>query len=313
MMNARVRKGLLIASLASVVAVIAFEPGRKDDAKSKPRESSASASVARANNTDALQLPERRGLSQPRGELFGAPPPPPRPVATAGANAPVVQVAPPMPYRFAGRVRKGGEEEFLLSKGDVVFPVKVGETIDGTYKVVAVKPDGIELLYIPLGTAEYILVSSVLDVAPPPQPVAAAPAPAPEAKPAQLRWDGPKQLQAGGNFSVALRLSTQEPLRAAPMQLRYSPGVLEAVEVRPGKFIGNGSFSYRMSPDGSIFVGATTPSTAPGTDAELVIVTFKPLKAGATAEVSMSALSLQGLAGRAITHEQVASFRALIQ
>jgi hypothetical protein len=216
-------------------------------------------------------------------------------------------------------VRKGGEEEFLLSKGDLVFPVKVGETIDGTYKVVAVKPDGIELLYIPLGTAEHILVSSVLDVdvarpaAAAPQAAAAAPAAVAEAKPAQLRWDGPKQLQAGGNFSVALRVSTQEPLRAAPMQLRYSPGVLEAVEVRPGKFIGNGSFSYRMSPDGSIFVGATTPSTAPGTDAELVIVTFKPLKAGATAEVSMSALSLQGLAGRAIAHEQVTSFRALIQ
>src|SRR6185295_15207209 len=230
MMNARVRKGLLIASLAGVVAVIAFEPGRKDDAKAKPRESSATASVARASSTEALQLPERRGLSQPRGELFGAPPPPPRPAAAAGANAPVVQVAPPNPYRFAGRVRKGGEEEFLLSKGDVVFPVKVGETIDGTYKVVAVKPEGIELIYIPLGTAEYILVSSVLDVdvarpaAAAPQAAAAVPAPVAEAKPAQLRWDGPKQLQAGGNFSVALRVSTQEPLRATPMQLRYSPG-----------------------------------------------------------------------------------------
>src|SRR3954463_5311853 len=98
-MNSRVRKGLLIAALAGVVAVIAFEPGRKDDAKGKPGESSATASVARANSTEALQLPERRGLSQPRGELFGAPRPPPQSIATAGANAPVVQVAPPNPYR----------------------------------------------------------------------------------------------------------------------------------------------------------------------------------------------------------------------
>jgi len=317
-MNARLRKVLLIAAVASVVAVIAFEPGRKDEAKSAPRESSASAPVARANTPESLQLPERRGLSQARGELFGAPPPPPQPVAAA-ATAPVVQVAPPMPYKFAGRVRKGSEEEFLLSKGDLVFPVKEGDTIDGTYKVVAVKPGGIELIYIPLGTSDRISVSSVLDVDAPravaaaPQPAAAATAAAPDAKPAQLRWDGPKQVSAGGNFTVALHVSTQQPLRAAPMQLRYSPGVLEPVEVRPGKFIGNGSFSYRVSPDGSIFVGATTPSVAPGTDAELVIVTFKSLKAGATAEISMSALSLQGLAGRAIAHEQFASFRAPIQ
>ncbi|HEU5175959.1 MAG TPA: cohesin domain-containing protein [Burkholderiales bacterium] len=293
-----------------MVAVLAFEPGRKDEARSAPRESSAGAPVARANSPESLQLPERRGLSQARGELFGAPPPPPQPVATA-ASAPVVQVAPPMPYRFAGRVRKGGEEEFLLSKGELVFPVKEGDTIDGTYKVVAVKPDGIELVYLPLGTTERIMVSSVLDVTPP--ALAAAPAPVADAKPAQLRWDGPKQVSAGGNFTVALHVSTQQPLRAAPMQLRYPPGVLEPVEVRPGKFIGNGSFSYRVSPDGSIFVGATTPSVAPGTDAELLIVTFKSLKAGATAEISMSALSLQGLAGRAIAHEQFASFRAPIQ
>jgi hypothetical protein len=112
---------------------------------------------------------------------------------------------------------------------------------------------------------------------------------------------------------VALRVSTQEPLRAAPMQLRYAPGVLEPVDVKPGKFIGGGSFSYRVNPEGSIFVGATAPSVAPGADAELVILTFKPLKAGATAELSMSALSLQGVAGRAIAHEQPASFRAAIQ
>jgi hypothetical protein len=232
-------------------------------------------------------------------------------------------VAPPVPYRFAGRVRKGAEEEFLLSKGDLIFPVKEGDTLDGTYRVVAVKAEGIELLYLPLGTTERIIVSSVLDVDPP-AAVAAAPrpatpsapqpsaAPAADGKPAQLRWEGPARVQAGTRFSVALRVSSQEPLRATPMQLRYPHGVLEPLEVRPGKFIGKGAFSYRVS-EGSIFVGALAPSTAPGSDAELLVVTFRPLKQGATAELSMTALSLQGLAGRAIAHEQPAAFRAAIQ
>jgi hypothetical protein len=47
------------------------------------------------------------------------------------------------------------------------------------------------------------------------------------------------------SFSVALRVSTQEPLRATLMQLRYPHGVLEPLEVRPGRFIGKGAFSYR--------------------------------------------------------------------
>jgi len=312
-----VRKLLLIGALAVVVAIVVYQPARNDVAKGETREA-APTTAARANSTESLQVPERRALSPVRGELFGAPPPPPQSVAGA-ASVPAVQTAPPMPYRFAGRVRKGAEEEFLISKGDLIFPVKEGDTIDGTYKVVAVKADGIELIYIPLGTTERVVVSSSLDVEIARPVAAAAPTPAPAAapvgdgRPAQLRWDGPKEVRAGGNFSVALRVSTHETLRAAPMQIRYVPGVLEPIEVRPGKFIGKGAFSYRVSPEGSIFVGALTPAVAPGADAELVVVTFRPLKQGAIAELSMSALSLQGMAGRAIAHEQPAAFRATIQ
>jgi hypothetical protein len=316
-----VRKIILAVAAVATIALVIYEPAKKDGPASAPRQAAATTNTATAKAGDPLQVPERRGLEKARGELFGAPPPP-QTAAKAGPSAPVVQTAPPMPYRFAGRVRKGGEEEVLLSKGDLIFAVKESDTIDGTYKVVAVKSDSIELLYLPLNTAERIIATSALDVdarapmaavIPSSASAPSSPAPVADSRPAQLRWDGPKQVQAGGNFTVALRVSTQEPLRAAPMQLRYAPNVLEPVDVKPGKFIANGSFSYRVNPGGSIFVGATAPSVAPGADAELVILTFKPLLAGATAELSMSALSLQGVAGRAIAHEQPASFRAAIQ
>jgi len=310
-----VRKLLLIGAVLATVALVAYQPAGEDTAKSQPRESAAPATTARGTASEGLKVPERRALGKVRGELFGAPPAPPQPVAAA-PSAPAVAVAPPVPYRFAGRVRKGAEEEFLLSKGDLIFPVKEGDTLDGTYRVVAVKTEGIELLYLPLGTTERITVSSVLDVDRPAAVAASSvppvPAPVADGKPAQLRWEGPARVQAGASFSVALRVSSHEPLRATPMQLRYPHGVLEPLEVRPGKFIGKGAFSYRVS-EGSIFVGALAPSTAPGADAELLVVTFRPLKQGATAELSMTALSLQGVAGRAIAHEQPAAFRAAIQ
>jgi len=89
--------------------------------------------------------------------------------------------------------------------------------------------------------------------------------------------------------------------------------VLEPVNVRPGKFFDDGTFSYRVNPAGSIFVGAVSKAVPPGADAELVVVTFKPLKRGVTAELAMSSLSLQGAAGRTIPHDKVAAFRAAIQ
>ena len=135
----------------------------------------------------------------------------------------------------------------------------------------------------------------------------------PAGGPARLRWEGPDKVVAGAAFDVALRVSTKEALRAAPMQLRFEPGVLEPLRVRPGKFFGQGSFTYRVSAEGQIFVGATSSAEAPGADAELLVVTFRPIKRGATAELSMSALSLQGAAGRAIAHERVGAFRTAIQ
>jgi hypothetical protein len=143
-----------------------------------------------------------------------------------------------------------------------------------------------------------------------PEPSASASAGSSDsAKPAELRWEGPGKVRAGASFTVALRVSSDQPLRATPMQLRYDSEVLEAVGVRAGKFFGEGNFSYRVNPDGSIFVGATGQGTAPGDDAELVVVTFKSIKAGATAEVKLSSVALQGMAGLSLAHNQVGAFR----
>ena len=314
------RKLLLFGALAAIVVWVAVEPARKDAAAPSTREAAMSEG-ARAKAAEPLELPDRRGLGRARGELFGAPPaPPPQPAA-----APVVQAAPvppPLRYRFAGKVRRGAEEEVLISRGELVFPVRVGDMLDGMYRVESIGADRIELLYLPLGTKDRIIVSSAFEVEPASAPVAAVSAPAPLATPApaalsdggpaQLRWEGPERVQAGASFSVALRVSTSERLRAAPMQLRFEPGVLEPVNVRPGKFFGLGSFSYRVSPEGAIFVGATSRAAAPGADAELLIVTFRPIRRGAIAELDMTALSLQGVAGRAIAHRQPSAFRAAI-
>jgi hypothetical protein len=324
------RRLLLLGALAGLVGYpLLDESATSAGLAFAQTERAETRAAAKANAAERLELPERRGLTRTQGELFGAPPPPPKPITKkAQQPAPVAAapVAPPVPYRFAGKVRKGSEEEVLISKGDAVFPVKAGDTLDGMYKVESISAERIDLVYLPLGTRDRIVVSSALDAERAAQPpLAAAPAPVPAAPatasasgatsagPAQLRWEGPERVAAGESFSVTLRVSTTEPLRAAPMQLRFAPDVLQAVNVRPGKFFGQGSFTYRVNPEGSIFVGASSPAAAAGHNAELVVVTFRPIKRGTTAELSMSALSLQGASGRAIAHEQLGAFRTSIQ
>ena len=314
-MRVRLRTLVLLGGFAGLVAFLALD---NPAPPARPAAETASSGSSNRDSADSLKVPDRGGLARAQGELFGAPPPPPRkaPAPVAAAPAPV---APPLPYRFAGKVLRNGEEEVLLTRGDQVFPVKVGETLDGMYRIESIGADRIEFLYLPLGTRDRMSISSIFDAERAPPRLAASPAPMqqesapPAGGPARLRWEGPDKVVAGAAFDVALRVNTKEALRAAPMQLRFQPGVLEPLQVRPGKFFDQGNFTYRVSPEGQIFVGATSSAGAPGADAELLVVTFRPLKRGATAELSMGALSLQGAAGRAIAHERVGAFRTAIQ
>jgi hypothetical protein len=136
----------------------------------------------------------------------------------------------------------------------------------------------------------------------------AAAAPVADGRPAQLRWEGPAQVQAGNEFEVALKITSDKAVRGSPMQLSYDAKALEPVAVRAGEFFADGSFTYRVNP-GSIFVGAFGKGEVPD-NAEFLVVTFKPIRAGSTA-VSLSSLQLQGARG-ALVHEPLAAFRTSI-
>jgi len=72
-----------------------------------------------------------------------------------------------MPYRYAGKLVQGGRQSVLLSKGDMVFPIKEGETLDGAYRVESIGETQVTLTYLPLAREERIAVDSSLPVAAP--------------------------------------------------------------------------------------------------------------------------------------------------
>jgi hypothetical protein len=119
-------------------------------------------------------------------------------------------------------------------------------------------------------------------------------------------------VRTGDTFEVTLKITSDQPLRALPLQLAFDARLLELVAVRPGSFLGkDAKFNYRVSPGGSVFVGASAPGIA-ASDAEVVVFTFKPIRPATETELKLSSLLLQGPVGKPISVDPVAAYRTAI-
>lgn len=345
------RIAILIALLVGAAVWVAIDfrgpvapPPVKAPASGAPREPEQAAAPA----SDARQpgIPARSALGRIAADPFSAQSWLPR-RKPAVVSEPPAAVVPPLPYRFAGQFQRDSGIEVYVARGEEIFPVKEGDTLDGQYKVDSVSATEVSFVHIPSGTRQALQFSALKEQGlsgqggPAPartpafasvpasaQPSVAAkliPAPTPGASadnatpgktaPAQLRWEGPASARAGASFNVSLRVTSGEQIRAAPMQLRFDPAVLESVSVRPGRYFSaekTGSFGYRVNADGSIFVGVSNQTPASASDAEMLVLTFKSIKAAAAAEISVASLNLQGAAGRTIAYNGLTPFRTTI-
>jgi len=76
------------------------------------------------------------------------PPPPPAPVVYVPPPPPT---APPLPFTVMGSYAHPGDATvYFLTRGDRVFDVHVGDTIDGTYSVDGAANGQLQLTYKPL-------------------------------------------------------------------------------------------------------------------------------------------------------------------
>lgn len=210
--------------------------------------------------------------------------------------------------------------QFFVSKGDTPIAVKLGANLDG-YVVETVSTDRISLVFPPLGHKETIVVPPGLPGDAPATPVGAGAAPVQPLVPlvpprpvARVQWQGPAQVKMGANFTVALRVVSEQTISGSPMQVKFDPAILESIAVRPGKHYADGTgrgFNYRVSPDGTIVVN-TGAKLAAANDPELLVLTFKPRKPAGQAEVSLASLNLQGPEGKPLAHDVLAQYRAAV-
>lgn len=103
------------------------------------------------------------------GDAFNAtswyvPPPPPRFVPPPPAAPPpiIVPTAPPLPFTYLGRYGDTASRTIILSKGERVYTVAVGDVIENTYRVEKLTAGMVNLTYLPLNIQQSLRTGEAL-------------------------------------------------------------------------------------------------------------------------------------------------------
>lgn len=160
----RRRWAVLLTALALTVTAIFFSPAPAEVVEANtqrshipvnaPTQQPAVAAIAPTFEEEASADPfEKRGWAEPLPPP--APAAPPAPVERTVAPI-VVEPSgpPPLPYRYVGRFSDDGGAVVYLARGDVGLVARVGETLDGTYKVAALQARSVEFEHISTGAKQ---------------------------------------------------------------------------------------------------------------------------------------------------------------
>jgi hypothetical protein len=95
------------------------------------------------------------------GEMFSSRnwQPPPAPVAARAKPEP--PRAPPLPFRFFGRLVEDGRTVVFLDRQDEIYAAKVGDTIGGAYRVEEINGTEVVLTYLPLKQRQTLPIGTI--------------------------------------------------------------------------------------------------------------------------------------------------------
>lgn len=71
-------------------------------------------------------------------------------LSVSPSAAALAAAAPPLPFRYIGRLRANGRTEVLLMRGTAVYSVAPGAHIDADYRVERITDSTITFTYLPL-------------------------------------------------------------------------------------------------------------------------------------------------------------------
>jgi len=83
--------------------------------------------------------------------------PPPRPVPQV-VSQPPPPTAPPLPFTYLGKQKESGEWVVFLKRGNATYIAKPLDVIETAYRVQAITPPSMTLIYMPLNQPQTLLI-----------------------------------------------------------------------------------------------------------------------------------------------------------
>jgi hypothetical protein len=146
---------------AALILVVGVVLGREKPALELVQERAPRAAAAADDGIDLERL--RRGeASLPQNDPFSrkgfAPQKAAAPVAVP--NVPAKPMAPPLPFRYFGRLTERGKTEVFVMSGEEVVSIAAGQKL-GDYRVDQISASSISFTYLPLKTKQTLDLPSV--------------------------------------------------------------------------------------------------------------------------------------------------------
>lgn len=165
-------------------ALVIFAPSDKDSEIAKPAKQSSSRTTSSSETTNKQRSVEVGRVELERltkneaysvdkksvGDAFNVtswyvPPPAPRVVAkpvVVVPSPPPAPVAPPLPFTYLGRYDDTVARTVILSKGERVYTVVVGDVIENNYRVEKFTLGMVHLTYLPLNIEQILRTGETL-------------------------------------------------------------------------------------------------------------------------------------------------------
>jgi hypothetical protein len=147
-------------AVASTLAMLAVAASRAEQApvaaSQKPATVASPAPAANDLSVTHIEALRRSDEASPRANVFApksfyVPPPKPKKVAEPPPPPPPPPMAPPLPFTYMGMLRESSDSTVVfVVRGDRLHSVRVGDVIDGTYRVEDVGADQVTFVYLPL-------------------------------------------------------------------------------------------------------------------------------------------------------------------
>jgi hypothetical protein len=167
-MDAKRRWSVLLLALTATVAAIAYPTEDEDELvdviipRSQPplRQESRMASAPAADT----QLAWVASDDDPFAVREWQAPPPPAAApsqalpAAVPASPPPPPAPPPLPYKFVGQMNNDAVRTVYLARGDQVMLAHQGDVLDGSYKVIAIRPAEIEFEAVASGLKQTLAI-----------------------------------------------------------------------------------------------------------------------------------------------------------